>query len=101
MRKGVAVIRKALYMKRVSSDVPWPSLDDASCRTREGQSIMDDYSDYPHIIPHEKNARLLCESCPARGACLEWIVAVEDPAGSWGGMIGGMSPRERRHSSHP
>lgn len=40
-------------------------------------------------------ARELCGLCPVLQACDRYITDAEEPAGSWGGVWAGMSPRER------
>ncbi len=39
----------------------------------------------------------ICRDCPLRtGACLNYVAEQEKPAGSWGGVWAGMTPRERQ-----
>ncbi len=40
-------------------------------------------------------AKLLCATCPLQQVCLAWVMQEEEPAGSWGGVWGGMDPWER------
>jgi hypothetical protein len=41
-------------------------------------------------------AKELCVACPLLAACGRFVTANEEPAGSWGGVWGGMDPANRR-----
>jgi hypothetical protein len=43
-------------------------------------------------------ARDLCNSCPVRKECGEWVSRAENPAGAWHGMFAGRTPAERERS---
>jgi hypothetical protein len=45
-------------------------------------------------------AKALCSGCPMLAACAAWAVREETPAGSWGGVIGGMDISERVRRSN-
>lgn len=40
--------------------------------------------------------RRICDNCPIRPECQRWVLSNETPAGSWGGMYGGLSVSERQ-----
>lgn len=41
-------------------------------------------------------AKNLCRSCPLLEVCRSYVLAAESPAGSWGGVWGGMDPWDRQ-----
>ncbi len=43
-------------------------------------------------LARERRAKLVCAACPARAACLDHALAVDEPYGVWGGL----SSDERR-----
>jgi WhiB family transcriptional regulator, redox-sensing transcriptional regulator len=34
----------------------------------------------------EARAKRICTACPVRRECLEWALAIREPAGIWGGL---------------
>lgn len=73
-----------------------PDFTEAACRTPRGVMIMDAYMDAPQSEGSVAAARGVCEACPLNATCRAWVIADERPAGSWGGMYAGMTPRNRR-----
>lgn len=47
-------------------------------------------------IAQRQLAKDLCELCPLKSACREWVTEEESPAGSWGGVWGGLDPWNRK-----
>jgi hypothetical protein len=41
------------------------------------------------------SAREVCDECPIQEKCGMYALTGEDPSGSWGGMYGGLMPKER------
>lgn len=79
--------RPALQLLIPDSASPgWPGL---AC-TREDPEIF--FSDDP-AVTHE--AKQVCEGCPARQECLDWIVGVESRLGAHPGVYGGLTDDER------
>lgn len=47
-------------------------------------------------IERRQIAKDLCEACPLKRRCQDWVTTQESPAGSWGGVWGGLDPWNRR-----
>ncbi len=80
---------------RSIADTP-ESMRNGACTTPDGFWVMDAYQDRPNEAAIAEHARALCFSCPAKGDCLQYIVDVEQPPGTWAGMYAGLSPAQRR-----
>jgi transcription factor WhiB len=67
-----------------------PDLADGACRTPAGLAVLDRGGNAA--------ARQLCATCPfaTKYKCANWALSEELPAGSWGGVYGGMTPLERK-----
>jgi len=50
-------------------------------------------------IRARNRAKALCDAgpCPVRAQCRAWCLSNEQPAGSWGGVYGGLDPWNRRN----
>ncbi len=79
-----------------------PDLSGGACMTPGGIKIMDAYANSfggrnGEGIPHARDsAKGLCIGCTVRVACRNDTLEVESPLGAWGGMLGAMTPKERR-----
>jgi len=75
-----------------------PDLTGARCRTERGRLLLDEaFKSNDQRTPGALDvARSVCDSCPVRLPCGEWALRDEKPAGSWGGMYGGMTASQRR-----
>lgn len=47
-------------------------------------------------IAERQEAKNLCAACPMLQECKAWALGQEKPAGSWGGVWGGMDPWNRK-----
>ncbi|HEY4421014.1 MAG TPA: WhiB family transcriptional regulator [Pseudonocardia sp.] len=67
--------------------------DDAACRGQFPELFFADKGRNDLV----REARRICNGCPARAACLEWAMAFEGNAGRSGrwGMLGGLTGTER------
>lgn len=75
-----------------------PNWYHAVCRKPENYAIVDagfDAGKNADAALGRIKAKDLCRSCPLRKACASWALQEEDPAGSWGGVWGGMDPWDR------
>lgn len=75
-----------------------PFLNDASCRDGDGFTLLTELMEERNSTDSDtvEQARAVCNACPARGACLAWVITDEKPAGRWGGMYGGLTPKQRQ-----
>lgn len=76
---------------------PAASLDGQGlCRTSNGRDIADRVISATEPRGHWlKLHRSMCDACPVQQRCLDWAQRNEEPAGSWDGMYGGLTQRER------
>lgn len=84
---------KGTFANNVREGSRAPDLSEGSCMTPDGRRVMSAY-----VSAHagaEARARQLCGDCPVRPACGNWALKDETPPGDWGGMYGGMTPKER------
>ena len=85
---------KALYW--VPDGVTMPDLSAGACTSMLGRRIMDIAIDGPGSAG-VRQAKALCAACPLRESkCRPYILAAEQPAGSWRGVWAGMTQSERR-----
>jgi hypothetical protein len=69
------------------------------CTTAAGKKIADggmNQEASQRAIDARGAAKAMCERCPLKLRCKEWVTTQEKPAGSWGGVWGGMDPWNRR-----
>lgn len=77
-------------------------LERGSCTTRKGLLIMDTLRQKQRggqgsKLEARKQARVMCGQCRVTKECRAWVLEEEEPAGSWGGMIAGLTPEDRRY----
>lgn len=76
-----------------------PDWTNAACRTPAGREASDRAYDAISATAFSERMRVemkaWCHVCPLMTKCREWVLAEERPAGSWGGVWGGLDPRER------
>lgn len=66
------------------------------CHTPNGRDIADKVISAAEPRGHWlKLHRSMCDACPVQRLCLDWAQRNEEPAGSWDGMYGGLTQRER------
>ena len=84
------------YMANVKK-VTIPDLSRGLCRTPLGMAIMDAASETGGNALHRKRAKAveMCEGCPVKRECGDYVIAAEDPAGSWGHIYAGMTVTDR------
>lgn len=81
---------------RIRDTPDMTTLADGACKTFEGMVLMDDYLDAPGNQKALDRARAVCvKLCDVLDECTAWVRAAEQPAGSWQGMIAGLTRRER------
>jgi hypothetical protein len=76
-----------------------PDLSAGACRTPYGEVMVQQAQSTAGTakVNADRALKWLCQRCTERVTCATWVLAVEDPPpGSWGGVIGGLSPSERR-----
>lgn len=84
----------------IASMKGYPDFTGAVCATPRGQiAALGGMSVDPSVrgMNRRDRARALCDTgpCPVRDACRAWVLAQEKPAGSWGGVWGGLDPWNR------
>lgn len=74
-----------------------PVLPGAACREGDGYVTMTQFLDAGRGVGQRLRplAAAVCSSCPARAACLAWVIVEELPSGSWGGMYAALTASER------
>jgi hypothetical protein len=80
----------------IGHDVQHPDLSRGACVDDDGRRVMDNLRSWGNQRGALAAARKLCVDCPVRRECLRWAQEAEKPAGSWGGMLGGLMPIERK-----
>lgn len=74
-----------------------PDLSTGTCRTSlYAMQAFDDFTDRQGSGVLRDKVRALCHGCPVLQECKRWILRTEQPPGGWQGMIGGLTPPERR-----
>ena len=91
-----AILNNLAAMSATRRGVETPDLAAGECRTLRGMVTMDNYVDWPQSEGRVGAARGVCGACRLSVACEAWVIAAEQPAGSWGGMYAGMTPQNRR-----
>jgi hypothetical protein len=76
-----------------------PDLGRGLCRTPEGREVIDEAEGKQPNSAAVERARDMCSFCPVMEKCRDWVTRDEKPAGSWGLMYAGMTPRERIRES--
>jgi hypothetical protein len=71
--------------------IPMPDLSAGRCRKKWNISTVDAAIMGNAGVPAMKQ---LCEDCPVLDECRDYVIAAERPQGSWGGVWGGLAPRE-------
>jgi hypothetical protein len=80
---------------RLVHKAPIPDMTGAACGTEEGRKVMDrvhERTDSWNVT----RARELCADCPIKRQCAAWVLSAEVVPGSWGGVYGGLSPKDRK-----
>lgn len=76
-----------------------PNWKHAACNTDVGRKLSDRAYDAVSSTDFAERQRLamriLCSGCPIETVCRGWVLAEERPAGSWGGVWGGLDPAQR------
>lgn len=77
-----------------------PDWTGAACRNKIGIELSDRaynaVADTALARRARARMRQVCGSCPIMDACRNWALTEEKPAGSWGGVWGGLDPRQRQ-----
>lgn len=80
-----------------------PDLSTGACSTDEYRQIARDGQNdatYLGAVGARDAARAVClQHCPVQLQCRDYILAAERPAGSWGGVWGGLDVDERKRIS--
>jgi hypothetical protein len=71
---------------------PMPEPIRGICVEPQKRQVMDAAYDGAHGYPAAKE---VCERCPVIEQCRAYILAAESTPGNWGGVWGGLTPRER------
>lgn len=80
---------------RLVRETPVPDMTNAACGTDEGQKIMERVIMRSDIWNNDR-AQELCASCPIKRQCGAWALSAEVIPGSWGGVYGGMTAKDRK-----
>lgn len=86
------------YVRQVKPDTVVPDLSKGRCMTQGGRAVMDG-AGVRGVGQGERvaAAKWMCiELCAVRFECLAWVTLAEEPAGSWGGIYGGLDANERK-----
>ncbi len=73
----------------------FPSLPGAACANGFAYRLFDSAREQDSGV-NLTAAKTVCETCPALAACRAAVLRLEEPAGDWGGVYGGLSMKERR-----
>lgn len=75
-----------------------PSLPDAACKEGEGQAIMNDAVEASdsHTLKLGRAVDFCVSQCKAFFECRAAVTRLEQPAGAWDGVYGGLTPQDRR-----
>ena len=77
-----------------------PNFLTAACRTPAGLRIADqganDQATLAGIAARELAKKQCRDECPLLVRCAMWVTSQESPAGSWGGVWGGLDPWNRK-----
>jgi hypothetical protein len=80
-------------------EVRSPNFAGALCTTPRGRKAADaGMNEQPTLngIASRDLAKAWCASCPLLLECRNWVTTQEQPAGSWGGVWGGLDPWNRK-----
>lgn len=79
--------------------IPSPDWTGAMCNTPAGRKASDRAYDAVSATKVSERIRAemraWCHICPIMQTCRAWALEMEKPAGSWGGVWGGLDPSER------
>lgn len=96
-----------LSAMRLSKDIPEPTrglppdLRAGVCRRPLAAGVVEDGFNVQLSaagVARRARAKALCNAgpCPVREQCRAWVLREERPAGSWGGVYGGLDPWNRK-----
>lgn len=81
------------------TEIRMPDLTSAACRTPWGRKRHEKGFSDQVSVPAEterREAKKVCRNeCPVMKECAAYVLAAESPAGSWGGIWGGLDPWNR------
>lgn len=94
-KKGMAL---SLVKPDLVADLP-PDLSAGICRAPTLAEVVD--KGFNQLltkagIQGRELSKQLCDYCPVKKECRDWVLRDESPAGSWGGVYGGLDPWNRR-----
>lgn len=72
-----------------------PDWRNAVCRQPWALPYVDAAFDGKGQLPKMQMVNICEGYCPLRKVCRAWVLAEESPAGSWGGVWGGLTPDDR------
>lgn len=80
-----------------------PDMSKGRCVTQPGalkkfDAAQEAVADTVPATKARNAAKEVCGSCIMQHQCLAWTLQEESPAGSWGGVLGGMDPWEREEA---
>lgn len=92
--------RTGAYVAARASAVVMPDLSTGACATGQYRKIAQDGqtdATYLGAVAARDNAKNVCrQRCPVMLECRAYILAAEQPAGSWGSVWGGLDPDDRK-----
>ncbi len=93
-KRGVVTPRKHTpTLVAAPITIPQPDLSAGLCTSPVGASIIDATFDSKYAFGR---AVVMCQKCPLRDSCEEYVLTAESPPGAWGGVWGGLTPADRR-----
>jgi hypothetical protein len=97
VEKNVGVVEE---IKALMNPHDMPDLTDGACAREENRFAVDAgfNTDRTPAGRRDRNrAKAVCELCPLATfqRCQTWVLTKEDPAGSWGGVYGGLDIYDR------
>lgn len=97
-RKERKRARGVILQLSSATEIRMPDLSAGACRTPWGQKRHEKGFSDQVTVPSElarREAKKICRACPVLAACRSYTLAAESPAGSWGGIWGGLDPWNR------
>lgn len=97
--KWVKSEAKLEHLKPEETEATPPDFAGGLCTSPAGMKIADGGQNDQASrlgIAERAAAKRLCDVCPLKPMCREWVLSQERPAGTWGGVWGGLDPWNRK-----
>lgn len=96
LRAGGTPLAREVRQLQPTAKVRMPDLHLGACQDKWGFDLINSVDGFGKgVSMRRRQVREMCAACPVFTACETWVLAAEEPAGNWGGMIAGMTPGDR------